>query len=41
MVRLPEITLQPVFHKKEHQIKIGFKYNDVLINVLRPIPEAR
>ena len=30
-----------MFHQKDHQIKIGFKYNDTLINLLRDVSNTR
>lgn len=40
MQKLPEIVLSPVYHKKAHQIKIAFTYNDALIRILKKIPSA-
>ena len=41
MKQLPLITLEKVYHRKEHQITINFKYNEYLINILRDVPKAR
>ncbi|WP_397363844.1 tyrosine-type recombinase/integrase [Olleya sp. R77988] len=41
MKQLPQINLQPIFHQKEHQIKISFKYNNLLIALLRDLPKAK
>ncbi|WP_232735132.1 site-specific integrase [Olleya sp. Bg11-27] len=40
MSKLPEITLSRIYFKKTHQIKISFKYNDQLKNILNAIPKA-
>ncbi len=41
MQQLPKVELQRIFHRKEHQIKIVFRYDDTLITVLRDVPKAK
>ncbi|MGB6267613.1 MAG: tyrosine-type recombinase/integrase [Olleya sp.] len=40
MFTLPIVTLSPSYYKKNHQVKIGFKYNEDLIAILRDVPKA-
>ena len=41
MSNLPIVTLTKAFHRKEHQILIGFKHDWALIDVVKHIPHAR
>ena len=41
MNNLPIITLKPKYHRKDHQITMGFKYNARLIDILRDAPKAK
>ncbi len=41
MQTLPLVVLSRVYFKKAHQIKISFKYDNILIDVLRDTPEAK
>ncbi len=41
MSNLPIVTLTRAVHRKENQILIGFKYNGVLIDVVRRMPQAK
>jgi len=40
MSNLPIVTLTRAIHKKENQILIGFKYDWVLIDVVKHLPKA-
>ncbi|WP_236011269.1 site-specific integrase [Olleya sediminilitoris] len=40
MQQLPTVTLNNIYYKQAHQIKISFKYNTTLIKILNKIPNA-
>ncbi|WP_289043505.1 site-specific tyrosine recombinase/integron integrase [uncultured Olleya sp.] len=40
MQQLPTVTLNNIYYKQAHQIKISFKYNTTLIQILNKIPNA-
>lgn len=41
LAALPIIILENIFHRKQHQILIKFKYDDTLIKQLRTVSGTR
>ena len=41
MSNLPIVTLSKAYHRKEHQILLGFNHDWVLIDVVKHIPKAK